>query len=920
VELPAPFKRFQGVFEKKNMEELPPSRSFDHGIDLDADFVPKVAKVYPLNPTEHEACRSFVDKHLATGKIQPSKSPQASPFFFVPKKDGTVRPCQDYRYVNSHIIKNAYPLPLISDLVDRLRGSRTFTKMDIRWGYNNVLIRPEDRWKAAFITPFGLFKPTVMFFGLCNSPATFQALMDHLFGDFIAEGWLIIYMDDLLIHSAGNEVHQERTEKVLQRLQDNHLYLKLEKCAFAVPEVEYLGMVIMEGHVAMDPTKLTAIDEWQPQNSVKGVRSFIGFCNFSRRFIPDFSNIACPLHDFTRKNTRWDWTPACEDAFLTIKDAFTRQLVLSMPDISTPFFVMSDASLSVTGAMLMQKDSNGDLHPCAYLSKTLSSAEWNYDIYDCELLAVIHALEEWRHYLLGTAHVVTVLTDHKNLTYFRQPHKLSRRQARWNLFLQDFDLHFSHTPRTQMGPADALSCRDNVDTADDNVELTLLPDDLFTRAIDVALADKIALSTPSDPLVLSVLQALDEGASLFPCARREDWLYQEGKLYFKGRLYVPEGARRDIVVTLHESAAGGHGGIFRTQDLVARDFWWPGLNAFVHRFVTGCAVCQAHKVNTHPSAPPLTPLASVATRLFQQVSVDLITDLPLSLGFDSVMVVVDHGLTKGVIISPCHKSVDAAGVAQLFFKHVFARFGLHDRCISDRGPQFASAFARELARLLKYDLALSSAYHPQTDGETERLNQELETYLRIFCDGHPEKWAELLPMAEYSHNSARHSSTGKSPFSLILGYEPRSYPPIGKTFLPALESRLSELEEARKEALAAQEKAQQTMRERISSKFHPWKVGDKVWLEGRNLRLRYPSKKLVPRREGPFEIAQVISPVTFQLRLPPTWKIHNVFHASLLMTYREMAEHGPNYSNPPSNLIGGEEEFELDQILSHRGT
>jgi hypothetical protein len=211
VELLVPFKRFQGVFEKKNMEELSPSCSFDHGIDLDADFVPKVAKVYPLNPKEHEVCLSFVDEHLATGKIQPSKSSQASPFFFVPKKDGSVCPCQDYRYVNSHTIKNAYPLPLISDLVNRLRGSRIFTKMDIRWGYNNVLIRPEDHWKVVFITPFGLFEPTVMFFRLCNSPATFQALMDHLFGDFITEGWLIIYMDDLLIHSTGKAKHQEQT-------------------------------------------------------------------------------------------------------------------------------------------------------------------------------------------------------------------------------------------------------------------------------------------------------------------------------------------------------------------------------------------------------------------------------------------------------------------------------------------------------------------------------------------------------------------------------------------------------------------------------------------------------------------------------------------------------------------------------------
>ena len=178
---------------------------------------------------------------------------------------------------------------------------------------------------------------------------------------------------------------------------------------------------------------------------------------------------------------------------------------------------------------------------------------------------------------------------------------------------------------------------------------------------------------------------------------------------------------------------------------------------------------------------------------------------------------------KRVILCPCNKIIDAAGVAKLFFLHVFCHYGLYDKCISDQGPQFASAFARELAHLLKYNLKLSSAYHPQTDRETERVNQELETYLHIFCNGHPEKWADLLPMAEFSHNSVTHSTTNKSPFSLILGYEPRSYPPIGKTFIPALETCLRELEDLRKEALAAHEKAQRTMKEQISSKFCLWK-------------------------------------------------------------------------------------------------
>ena len=190
----------------------------------------------------------------------------------------------------------------------------------------------------------------------------------------------------------------------------------------------------------------------------------------------------------------------------------------------------------------------------------------------------------------------------------------------------------------------------------------------------------------------------------------------------------------------------------------------------------------------------------------------------------------------------------------------------------------------------------------------------------MFCQGQPNKWSELIPMAEFAHNSATHSSTQKSPFSLILRYEPRDYPKIGQTFLPSLEDRLTLLEQACNEALAAHEKAWQSMRERITTKFIPWKVGNKVWLEGKNLCLRYPTKKLAPKQEGPFKISQVISPLAYCLWLPPTWKIHDVFHASLLSTYWETAEHGPNFANPPPEEIDGKEEYEIAKILSHRGS
>ena len=301
-------------------------------------------------------------------------------------------------------------------------------------------------------------------------------------------------------------------------------------------------------------------------------------------------------------------------------------------------------------------------------------------------------------------------------------------------------------------------------------------------------------------------------------------------------------------------------------------------------------------------------------------SVDLVTDLPPSNGHDSLMVVVDHSLTKGVILIPCSKTIDAAGVAKLFLHHVFKRFGLHDSLIFDRGPQFASTFARELACLLHYNVKLSTTCHPQTDGQTKWTNQEVETYLRIFCANNPQKWTDFLPTTEFHHNSVPHSSTKVSPFSLLHRYEPRVYSSLGKTFLPALENCLMTLEEAQKEALAAHETARWIMKERNTQNFSPWKVGDKVWLEATNLHLNYPSRKLAPKRQGPFEISQVLSPLTYHLRLPSTWKIHNVFHASFLSSYKKTEAHGPNFSKPLPDLIGTEEEYKVEQIVSHHGT
>ena len=289
----------------------------------------------------------------------------------------------------------------------------------------------------------------------------------------------------------------------------------------------------------MDEKKLDAIKEWKPPTSIKGIWLFTGFVNFYRKFIPDFSNIIVPLNLLTQKSEPWLWTQLQQHAFEHLKHIFSSTPVLQIPNVTHPFSIMTDASLLAAGVVLMQMDGNLDLHPCMYFSRTFSSTQHNYDIYDWELLAIILALEEWHQYLQGTAHSNTIITDHKNLSYIKDPRKLSRQQARWSLFLQDFDIQWQVTPGTKMAPADVLSRHDHVDTTLDNQEMSICPEPIIIQARYLALAQKIWSSTKSDPLLLQALESLKMGSSLFPHSSINNWHMTNGHLYFKGRMYIP---------------------------------------------------------------------------------------------------------------------------------------------------------------------------------------------------------------------------------------------------------------------------------------------------------------------------------------------------------------------------------------------
>uniref|UniRef100_A0A8C5PN48 Reverse transcriptase n=1 Tax=Leptobrachium leishanense TaxID=445787 RepID=A0A8C5PN48_9ANUR len=455
--LPQAYTDFYDVFEKKGADTLPPHRPYECPIDVIPGATIPFGRVYPLSEPELRVLREYIDENLTKGFIRPSTSPAGAAIFFVGKKDGGLRPCIDYRAMNAITIKNKYPLPLITELMDRLKTAKIFTKLDLRGAYNLVRIKKGDEWKTAFRSRYGHYEYLVMPYGLCNAPATFQYFLNDILKN-ILDQYVIVYLDDILIYSDNQEDHTRHVRNVLLRLRQHRLYAKLEKCRFNVTTLEFLGFVREPNNIRMDPSKIEAIRSWPTPANKKGIQCFIGFCNFYRKFIKDFSKIIKPLTYLTKQSIPFKWSVAANDAFCYLKHLFSTAPILSMPDTMKPFILETDASDTALGAILSQvQGENRNLHPIAFYSRTLTPAEINYDVGDKELLAIKAALEEWRHLLEGTIHPITIYTDHKNLEYLRQAKRLKPRQARWALFFSRFVFNITYRPGKRNGKADALS-------------------------------------------------------------------------------------------------------------------------------------------------------------------------------------------------------------------------------------------------------------------------------------------------------------------------------------------------------------------------------------------------------------------------------------------------------------------------------
>jgi hypothetical protein len=972
TKLPSYYHEFLPVFDHKAADILPPHRDCDHTIELKPGTTPPSGPLYNMSVDELEVLRKFLKDNLDKGFIRTSSSPAASPVLFAKKPGGGLRFCVDYRALNAITIKNRYPLPLIQETLARLTSAKFYTKLDVISAFNHIRIKEGQEWMTAFNTRYGLFETLVMPFGLSNAPATFQARINEVLRPFL-DIFCTAYIDDILVFSDTLAEHQLHVKSVLGALKDAGLHCDIKKCEFETTEVTYLGMIISTSGVKMDPQKVQCIVDWEAPVNLKDVQAFLGFSNFYRRFIKGFSRIVKPLVALTKKDSKWYWSETCQTAFDTLKRSFISAPTLRHFDPTREIFVEADSSDWVSSGILSQKDDQGVLHPVAFMSKKLDSAECNYEIYDKELLAIVRCFENWRAELQGASYPIHVLTDHRNLEYFMTTKQLTRRQVRWSEFLSQFDFILKYRPGKEGKKPDSLTRRSQdlpQDDADERRQFqyqSLLKPHNLDNTIKFSLFDSLDFEqelslcpavlseTESEPLDHKITRLLEEGyatdkwwhkiqgemtktegiprsrdVALSECAIRD------GRLYFRDRIYVPDNELRLLLIqTAHDSVEGGHPGKNSLYELLSRDYWWPKLSQESRQWVDNCHGCIRNKTSRLRYQGTLKPLPLPIQR-WRDISVDFVGPTNEVAGFDTIMVVVCR-LSKERHYSPCHSTMKAMDLAKIFTRDIWRLHGLPDSIISDRGPLFVSEFWKAVCHRLQVTVSLSTAYHPETDGQTENANAFMEQYLRQYIDYSQNDVFDWLPMAEFAANNAVNSSTQVSPFFANKGYHPRMSfgppRPLDRTASKRLRdqhqtgndfvTKMADILEVLRTNLSSARAQQETSANANRSPAPAYRVGDLVFLDTRNLTTNRPMKKLDHKFIGPFKVSKVVNSHAYQIKRPFEHELmHDVFHTSLLRP--APTNPLPGQTNPPPPPISidenGQRLWAVEAILDSKRT
>lgn len=827
----------------------------EHVVRLKKGIEPIKQRFYPMSPAIQKIVHQELEEMLKLGVVRPSRSAWSSPIVMARKKDGTYRFCVDYRKVNQSTERDAYPLPFVSNTLDKLRDAKFLTSLDIKSAYWQVPVEESSRAATAFTVPGrGLFEFCRMPFGLHNSPATWQRLIDNVLG-YDLEPYVFVYLDDIVIVTNDFSKHLEVLQEVFKRLGSAGLTVSRKKCQFCRPQLKYLGYVVDGSGLHVDPEKVAAIINLPPPVNVKEIRAVLGTCGWYRRFIPNFASIVAPITNLLRKKQKFEWTPTCAAAFDKIKECLVSAPIISCPDFNRPFCVQTDASDYGLGAVLTQDGEDGE-QVVSYISRSLSTSERKFSTTEKECLGVVWAIEKFRPYIEATH--FTVITDHFALKWLNTLKDPSGRLARWSVRLQQYSFDVIH----RRG-------KDHV-----------VPD-LLSRSVPVI--DVIEIPPPENPPVLDrwyrkMIRMVTQSPLRFPLWRVENHrlykrvngnypeLREPGESWKK---VIPKEDRKDLLRENHDSTTGGHAGVYKTYERLKSRYYWPQMRADVARHVRSCQTCLRHKPEQRRPIGFM-GTRTTPTRPWQTISIDLCGPLPRSTqGFCHILVVSDC-FSKYVLLFPL-RTATAVAVVKCLEDHVFLVYGCPQHVICDNGVQFRSNQFNNLCEKYSVNIIHTPAYSPQGN-PVERVNRVLKTMLASYVADNHRKWEQLLPKVGCAIRTSVHETTGVTPFFVNFG---REHVISGTQYQPGPEGHETKVNDqrdfeplfadVRARLIAAHRKSKQ--RYDLRRRFVEYEVGSMVYR--RNFALsnadKFITAKLAPKFLGPFVVKRKISSVVYEL-------------------------------------------------------
>ncbi len=939
VKLLFEYHDYLDVFDRAMIDQLSFHRFYDHKIELIDEETLFQSRLYQMFDHKLQKVKKYLIDHLNKEFIFFSFASYVSLILFIEKKDESLRFCVDYRKLNALIKRNRYSLSLIDETLARIQESKYLTRLNIIVAFNKLRMHSDSEDLTIFIIFFDSYKYHVMLFELTNESTFYQHYINDMLFEYLHQ-FCQIYLDDIIIYSKILKKHRRHVRLILHWLREIDLQIDINKCEFHVQKIIFLELLMSIEELKMNSRKMQAVVDWSTLNNLTQMQFFIDFCNFYRCFIKNFSKIVRSMIRLTQKKIIFEWNEVCQTVFDHMKRRMIETSILRHFDQTREAILEIDSFDYVNDEVLSQYDDEEVLHSIVFYSKNMSSAECNYKIYDKELLIIIWAFEHWRFELKLTDISIKMFIDHQALTSLMKDKELSKRQMRWVQKLAEFNFRIMYQSGKQNIKIDALTRWADVmlrDSEDERVRyqwITILTSNRMKIAdleknISESTYKQILETNEIDENCTLLREAIARGETQYEDIKLKNCRTQNEILYHNNQLWVSfnELLQMNLIREVHDQSSMNHSDILRTVKIIKRNYYWSFMRKTIDRYIRNCYICQHSKTSRDKSNDLLQPL-SISEQRWQNIIMNFIIDLPDSYDYNAILTVICRLSKKRHYISCIidDEDITVEKTAEMLLQWVYRSHDLPNFIVFDWDSQFIFILWKFLCKRLSIFLQLFIVYHLQIDDQSERVNQNVERYLRFFCSYMQNDWFKWLLMIEFVDNNVLSSVIFLTLFFMnknfhshmsfdsdIIKYESIRerlqivrvediFDHMNKTLIFAREALIKTQERMMKQA--------NKHRKKIN-----YKIESKMFLNERNIVTAKLFKKLNDKMLDSFKVTDSVD-FFYKLKLSDTMRIHDVFHSELLRSVVD--DSLSDQKNEPSRsiVINDENEWKIDDILN----